>query len=114
MRLLVCGGRDFTDADYVFRVLDRVHAKRPISLLIEGGARGADRLARNWAINRGVAYKTENAEWKRYGKAAGFMRNKAMLDIWSPDGVVAFPGGAGTADMVRQADKADITVWELP
>lgn len=112
MRLLACGGRTFTDRDFVFEVLDRVHSKRAITLVIEGGAMGADSLARLWAISRKVHYKTERADWQRHGKRAGFIRNQAMLDDWQPEGVIAFPGGRGTADMVARAKAAGVTVYQ--
>lgn len=114
MRLLACGGRTFADRDFVFATLDRVHAKQPITLLIEGGANGADSLARLWAITRKVPYQTVRADWERYGKMAGFIRNQAMLDDWKPEGCIAFPGGRGTADMVAKARAAGVTVWEPP
>lgn len=113
MRLLVTGGRDYTDKWFVFQTLDLIHAKRPITLLIEGGQTGADRLARMWAISRGIPFETVDADWKRYGHAAGPIRNKAMLNDWTPDGVVAFPGDRGTANMRRQAKKAGVIVWDV-
>lgn len=111
MRLLVTGGRDFTDRDFVFHILDRIHAKRPITLLVEGGALGADALSRLWAICNNIPFQTCKADWERYGKAAGIIRNGTMLSDWNPQGCVAFPGGRGTADMVKKAENAGITVW---
>lgn len=112
MRILVCGGREFADQDAVNRALNAVHRKRGITLIIEGGAAGADRLARNWAIANHIPYRTFEAHWATYGKRAGPLRNGQMLGEGKPDGVVAFPGGAGTADMLRQARAAGVTVWE--
>lgn len=114
MRLLACGGRTFADRDFVFATLDRVHAKQPITLLIQGGQTGADSLARQWAITRGVQFKTEFAEWRKYKKGAGPIRNALMLSKWLPDGCIAFPGNDGTADMVGKARAAGVTVWEPP
>lgn len=111
LRLLVCGGRDFSDDAAVTRVLDHLHATRGIAEIIEGGARGADSLARVWAERRGVSVLEFPADWKRHGRRAGFVRNGEML-LQQPDGVVAFPGGAGTADMMRQARGASVPVWE--
>lgn len=111
MRVLVCGGRDYTDEQFVFRTLDRVHAKHTINLIIEGGARGADRYARAWAIAHDVACDTEEANWNEYGRAAGFIRNTAMLKS-NPDVVIAFPGGPGTANMMKQAKLAGVLVWQ--
>lgn len=112
MILLVCGGRDFEDEAFAFMVLDRVHAKRRITLVIEGGQRGGDRLARRWAISRKVPFQTEEAEWTRYGGAAGPIRNGVMLRKWQPDGVLALPGNRGTADMIAQAKAAGVQVWQ--
>lgn len=127
LRLIACGGRGYDDRTAVFDSLDYIHARRHIALLIEGGATGADRLAREWAIDRGVAYQTFEAAWKdlsvpgvavrrgRYGPynaAAGHQRNGRMLTEGQATAVVAFPGGSGTADMVAQALAADVPVWQ--
>jgi len=105
MRILVCGGRDYDDRKKVFEALDTLD--NPCAL-IEGGARGADRLAREWAIDNNVPIFTFNADWETYGRAAGPIRNKQMLVEGKPDIVIAFPGGAGTANMIRQARAAGI------
>ncbi len=112
MRILVCGGRDYVEASFLFAALDKLHAKRPITLIIEGGALGADRLGRWWAKSRCVPFETEDADWKRYGDRAGSIRNSVMITKWKPEGVVAFPGNRGTADMIRQAKFNGIKVWQ--
>lgn len=111
MKVIVCGGRDFDNVSAVRHALTAAHAKRPITLLIEGGANGADKLAREWAKAEGVPCETVHADWKRYGPAAGPLRNSKMLE-YKPDAVIAFPGGRGTADMVRIARQAGVKVWE--
>lgn len=111
MKILVCGGRDYTDREAVFAAFDRVHAKQPITLLIHGAARGADALADDWARARGVPREPHPADWAKHGRSAGPRRNWRMLEA-GPDGVVAFPGGRGTADMVRQARAAGVPVWD--
>lgn len=113
MKLLVCGGRDYFNVARVQHILHAVHQRRPITLLIEGGATGADRLAREWAKQNGIPCETEVADWKRYGPAAGPIRNGLMLTKWTPDGVVAFPGGKGTRDMIEQAKAAGVKVMEV-
>ena len=117
MKLLVCGGRDYWDWPTVQRALDAVHAKRPVTLVITGGARGADALAETWAAVRGIEctkdrYRIPAIDWKRLGPAAGPIRNQRMLDEQQPDGAVAFPGGASTADMVRRARAAGLKVYD--
>lgn len=59
-----------------------------------------------------VSCLTEIADWSKYGKAAGPMRNQKMLDEYKPDLVVALPGGRGTADMVSRARVAGVEVIE--
>jgi hypothetical protein len=112
MRILVCGGRDFKDRQRLFVVLDQVHSKRGIDIIISGAARGADTLAVDWAKSREIAYQEFPADWDQYGKAAGPIRNRQMLVEGKPDGVIAFPGGNGTADMIRQSKKAGLKVYE--
>lgn len=109
MRVLVCGGRDFQENYVLTRVLDTFD----ITVLIEGGATGADQLARAWALSNRVPNETYKANWARYGKAAGPLRNQRMLDEGKPDTVIAFPGGKGTADMVRRARKAGVPVHQI-
>lgn len=111
MIFLVCGGRDFDDEQAVWRALDKLHAERGITGLIEGGASGVDTHARNWAVATGVDVRTFYAEWETFGKRAGPLRNARMLDEGRPDGVVAFPGGRGTKDMTQQAQAAGVKVW---
>lgn len=97
--VIVTGGRDYGDARHVQRVLDEEY---PI-LVVQGGARGADELARKWAETNGVACCTFHAHWRTQGPSAGGRRNGAML-VFMPniDKVIAFPGGSGTADMVSR------------
>lgn len=113
MRLLVCGGRNFSNEEEVFKALDQINAKTPVSLLIQGGAKGADMLARAWALSSDIACDTYPAEWAKHGPAAGPIRNQAMIDDGKPDLVVAFSGGRGTADMVRRAKLACLHTIEI-
>lgn len=113
VRVLVCGGRDYVDRGRVFSVLDKLGLPRGRTLLIEGGASGADRLARRWAQSRGVQTVTYDANWKFLGRSAGHVRNSAMLKHGRPTLVVAFPGGDGTADMVAKARAASVDVLEV-
>lgn len=110
MRLLVCGGRDYSDERSAFMALDKVLARRRVSLVIHGAYRGADTLADAWAKARGIERKPCPADWQRHGPKAGPLRNAHML-TQQPDGVVALPGGAGTEDMVMQALAAGLPVW---
>jgi hypothetical protein len=112
MRIIVCGGRNFRDRRAVFDALDRLHAKRGIDFLIQGGAHGADYLAWQWANVRGVPCGSYPADWDTLGRKAGPIRNQQMIDEGCADGVIAFPGSKGTADMITRARRAGLTVWE--
>jgi hypothetical protein len=109
-RVLVCGGRDFADRAMLRHHLDLLY-RVGWSAVIHGGATGADTLAGEWAALRGIPVEVYPADWRRYGRMAGPMRNQRMLTDGAPDLVVAFPGGAGTADMVRRATDAGVPVY---
>lgn len=108
MRVLVCGDRAWTAREMIREVLEQA---RP-TLVIHGGARGADTLAGEVAEEMDLPVKVFPADWKRYGKAAGVLRNQQMLDEGQPDLVLAFHTdltcSKGTLDMVRRAKAAGI------
>ena len=109
-RVLVCGGRDFSDTKLLRTTLDRLHRDRIIDCVIEGNARGADRMAGYWARANKIDNAKFNADWATNGKAAGAIRNAKMLAEGRPTMVVAFPGGRGTADMVAKSRAAGVPV----
>lgn len=110
IRLLVCGGRQFTD----YYRFEQAMSQLPFTprFVIHGGAKGADTLADQWGKSHGIQPVRLDAMWDAHGKGAGPKRNQAMLDIMQPNYCVAFPGGSGTADMIRRCKSAGITVWE--
>ncbi len=113
MRVLVCGGRDFDNERWMHLTLTELHRNEPFDVLIEGGALGADRIAREWAEAMSIRVETYEADWMRHGRGAGPLRNTRMLEDGQPDMVVAFPGGRGTGNMVRQARARGIRVLEF-
>lgn len=110
MKILVCGGRDYDDYASVEKALNHCLKNFKKISIIEGGAKGADSLARKWAIAHAVEVTTINAKWGEFGKRAGIIRNIEMLEM-NPDFVIAFPGGKGTAHMTSIAEKAGKYVW---
>lgn len=108
-RVLVCGGRDYDNWEIAQRVLDKIAP----DVIIEGGARGADFLAYRYARERRIEHIEAAANWDRYGKSAGHIRNQQMLDYFKPDLVVAFPGGDGTKGMINRALRAGVPVRDL-
>lgn len=109
MRVLVCGGRDFNDYPKVIDVLEDI---KP-SLIIHGAASGADTLGGMFAKGWSIPVEAYPADWKAHGKAAGPIRNKQMLVEGKPDLVVAFPGGRGTENMIKQATTAGVPVRRI-
>lgn len=87
----------------LFEELDKINP----TLVITGGAAGADDVAVTWAKNHGVPYKVYPAEWALYGKAAGPIRNAEMLDNHPDAFILAVPrnNGPGTKDCIRQAKR---------
>jgi len=102
MRVLVCGGRDYSGDVSVLGLLG-------ISILIHGGAKGADCAAAFWARRNGIHTAQVDALWETFGKPAGFKRNSAML-LLMPELCVAFPGGKGTEMMIDLCNRNGIQV----
>lgn len=107
--VLVCGGRDYKDFVRLGTYLDNFHRDNHIELLIQGGAKGADELGKDWAHMNMIPHLEVPANWSKYGKRAGFIRNSKML-TFSPDIIIAFPGGKGTDMMCRLAETREIEV----
>jgi len=115
MKILICGSRFYKNYIKIYYYIKSLQEKCDDLIIIEGGARGADRLARNACITLGIEYKEYQANWDKYGKAAGPIRNKKMLDD-NPDIdlVVSFHedinSSKGTKDMLNKARKKGIRV----
>jgi hypothetical protein len=107
--VLFCGSREWTDRDRIRRDLESLPEG---SVVIEGGAPGADRIARQEAQKLGIHVATVNALWDYYDKPAGYRRNEAMARL-EPDYCYAYPlGGPGTAQMIQLAEDNCIPVRE--
>ncbi len=113
MIVVITGGRDYNDGAAIYAALDSLHTVHPITCLYQGGASGADRWSKAWAIERGVPFREFLADWDNLGKKAGFMRNYEMLAFNPrPTYCVSFPGGAGTAHMTKICEEGYVTVWK--
>lgn len=122
IKVLVCGGRGYDD--WLFFKKEMTDIINPLSkyeeafydvVIIQGGASGADFMAKMWAQEHNCLWKDHEhkADWKRYGKSAGYIRNAQMYQAENPDLVVAFPGGDGTAGMIKIAKKGRTKVIEI-
>ena len=110
MRILFCGDRNWTN----YKVICDVMADLNPDLVIEGEAKGADSLARDAAEYFGIPVLPFPADWDKYGRAAGPIRNTQMLKEGMPDVVIAFhddiQNSKGTLNMVNQALKQGLKV----
>ena len=121
MRILVCGGRNFNNFELLNGVLNDLFDEYGFDTLIHGAARGADKLAGRWAELHNELYSFTGeieiiacpANWNKLGRRAGYVRNVEMLTKHKPDLVVAFPGGRGTAHMVKIAKEVGVQVIEV-
>lgn len=111
MRLLVCGDRNWTNKELIRR---EVEGLRP-DVVIHGAARGADVLGGMAARELGIEVIEFPAQWEKYGRAAGPIRNQQMLGEGKPTIVFAFNNkiseSKGTKDMIRRARKAGLPVY---
>lgn len=106
--VLVCGGRDYTNYPILFPILEDIISVN--DTVIHGNAIGADFLTKCWAIHNSRKQVPYPADWGKHKLAAGPIRNKQMLEEGKPDLVIAFPGGKGTANMIKIALEAGVGV----
>jgi hypothetical protein len=110
LKVLICGSRFYTDYK---KILQYVRSLKD-AVIIAGGARGADTLAVKAARACGFPFREYPAQWEKYGRKAGPIRNQTMLDMEKPDIVAAFhediESSKGTKDMVTRARKSGVPV----
>lgn len=117
MRILFCGSRNFDNFDAIRDAIQRVIARYDDVdefVCIHGGARGADKIAGYCAKQVGWTVEVYEAEWDKYGKSAGYKRNRRMLDEGKPDLVLAFRSAGeskGTDMMVDIAQQAKVPTY---
>ena len=109
-RVLICGSRDWSS---VQAIEDRIQQLPADTLIIQGGAKGADEIARWAGVEAGhfvVEVNCADEHWEAFGKRAGYLRNCAMLDL-EPDVVIAFSTGSkGTQLTIDEARRRGIRV----
>lgn len=103
MKVIVAGGRDFVGTESDKAWLRSKFNQICVTEVVSGTARGADRFGEIVAEEANIPIKKFPANWKKYGKSAGFRRNETMAEY--ADGVILFPGGKGTDHMKRIAKK---------
>ena len=100
MKVIIAGGREFSGYDLLCSKLDFLLSGQTDIQIICGEARGADTLGKRYAKEHGYDVLSFPADWNKYGKSAGYRRNKEMAD--AADALVAFWDGKsrGTANMI--------------
>jgi predicted Rossmann fold nucleotide-binding protein DprA/Smf involved in DNA uptake len=103
MILAIVGGRDFNNVDLFLETVTKFNP----SAIISGGAAGADTLAEQYAKTHAIPLQVFQADWKKYGRQAGPIRNKLIVE--SSDEVLAFWDGSskGTQSTIKLATKAN-------
>lgn len=113
-RVIVCGGVDFSDRDLCFTQLEKLLSQYENVEIVSGHARGADSLGEEYAREHQLSLKEFPAEWKKYGRAAGPIRNREMLKyaMEAKPVIIAFWDGEsrGTKNMINQGEKAGAEV----
>ena len=113
-RMIVCGGSNFNDYSLLESSLNRVLSEysNDIIEIISGHAKGADSLGERYALEKGLKCTIFKAEWSKYGRAAGPIRNSQMLEYAQQKNptVIAFWDGKshGTKDTITKAKKLNI------
>lgn len=105
MKLAVIGSRNFNNKECLYKHLTQFNSQCPISEIVSGGAKGADSLGFDWAVNHNIPTKIFKPDWAKYGKGAGFIRNKDIIN--NSEYVIAFWDGIskGTKNSIDLAKK---------
>ena len=110
-KLLVSGSRTITDKHKVFQALDEmmsVMLKGEDVTIIEGGAKGVDTLARQYAIERKIPYEEHPADWDKNGRAAGYIRNVEMVKEADVALIIWDGKSKGTAHAMKICEKKGV------
>lgn len=111
MRTIIAGGRGLKVDRTFWPQIDGHHELYPITEVVCGCADGGDEIGRQWAIAHKIPVKEFPADWKKYGRAAGFRRNAEMGDYAGRAGaLIALPGGRGTNMMLNIAHRKGLLV----
>lgn len=99
-KIMVCGSRTINDEKLIFSKLDDVLINYPNMVLISGNAKGVDSISEKWAKSHDIQIELYKPDWQKYGRAAGIIRNKLMVE--NSDFVVVFWDG------ISKGTKSDI------
>lgn len=108
MRTIIAGSRSVTEYSIVRRTVEE--SEITVTTVISGGARGVDTLGERWARENNIPVERHEANWKKYGKSAGMIRNKIMAD--NAEALIAVWDGKshGTKAMITIAVQQGLAV----
>jgi hypothetical protein len=109
MKTIIAGGRDYLLQDDDVSKLDSI--KDQITQVVSGAAKGVDACGELWARQNNIPIKMFPADWKSYGKKAGYLRNKQMAEY--ADACVLFCGGKGTQMMFDLATEYGLKIYDF-
>ncbi len=112
-RIAISSGPAFSDVDFLWKALDRIHAKYPDMVLLHGATpTGGERIAARWADHRGVTTVAFKPDWGKFGRAAPFKRNDEMLSLL-PKGVIVLPGTGIQDNLFDKARTMGLRCWDF-
>lgn len=111
MKCIIAGGRDYKPSKKDAETIEQLISIHGITEIVSGGCSGADAFGEHVAKKLNLSLKIFPADWARYGKSAGPIRNKQMAEY--AEAIILLPGGNGTASMRAEAIKAGLQfIWE--
>ncbi len=110
IKVIIAGGRDLDDYLRLCNVCDKILKNYSNIEIVSGACKGADQLGERYAAARNFSIKQFPADWKRYGKSAGYKRNAEMAAY--ADALIAFWDGKskGTKHMIELATQANLNI----
>jgi hypothetical protein len=110
MKVIIAGGRNFSDFQLLYAKCEEILANQTEVEIVSGTAKGADKMGEHYAKLKGFTVKQFPAEWDKYGKSAGYIRNKDMADY--ADILISFWDGEskGTKHMIDLATERNLSI----
>ncbi|MGJ8549359.1 DUF2493 domain-containing protein [Winogradskyella wichelsiae] len=110
MKIIIAGGRSFKDYEKLHQVCTKILSQQNKIEIVSGTANGADKLGEKFATDNGFSIKKFSANWDKFGKSAGYIRNAEMAEY--ADALIAFwdKKSRGTLHMINLAKRADLKI----
>lgn len=114
MKAIVAGGRKLSVTDSAIQCVMDALNELNVTEVVSGGAPGGDQIGEIAARRMEIPVNCFAAEWERFGRGAGPIRNEEMATYVGPKGAcILLPGGSGTADMERRARERGLLIWKI-